>query len=106
MCRQIQTKTLQIPQWYLRYMDVYFDVFDRLGNSDGWVEKEEWVTYYGKCLKSPQERSEKYFKKITYDGRITIDRGVWHLWFIQMNMSDDVNSPGDMFIRMCTEKQD
>ncbi|CAH1793479.1 unnamed protein product [Owenia fusiformis] len=105
MCRQIQTKPLQIPRWYLRLMDVYFDVFDRLGNSDGWVEKEEWVTYFGKYLELPQERSEKYFKKMTYDGRITVDRDFWYLWVIQMNMSDDVNSPGDIFIRMCTEKQ-
>ncbi|CAH1793489.1 unnamed protein product [Owenia fusiformis] len=101
MCRQIKSKTMQVPKWYSDYINLYFDVFDRLGNGDGWIAKEEFMSAYRAFL-IPDDVIEKCFDDMTYGGRMVMDRDFWFLCNIQYSTSTDMNSPGNCLGKMLT----
>ncbi|CAH1793492.1 unnamed protein product [Owenia fusiformis] len=103
MCREIKAKTMKIPYWYGSYLDLYFDVFDSLGNGDGWITKDEFVSAY-RPFKIPDDVIEKCFDDMTYGGRIAMDRDFWNTCCIQFSTSTDINSPGNILGKMLIGK--
>ncbi|CAH1782046.1 unnamed protein product, partial [Owenia fusiformis] len=98
-CKQIKAKTMDTPSWYRAWLDIFFDVTDSLGNADGWIECEEFVSFF-RVRKIPDEVSRKCFNEITFDGRIAMDRDYFNLVILQYSISTDMNSPGNIYARM------
>ncbi|CAH1793488.1 unnamed protein product [Owenia fusiformis] len=105
MCREIKAKTMKIPYWYGSYFDLYFDVIDSLGNGDGLITEDAFVSAY-RPFKIPDDVIEKCFNEMTYGGRIAMDRDYWNLCSIQFLHSTDINSPGNILGKMLTGKYD
>ncbi|CAH1793482.1 unnamed protein product [Owenia fusiformis] len=106
ICTQLKARTMEIPPWYRDWLNLYFDVLDRLGNSDGWVSIEEFKTYFRTVLKFPDDLTEQCYNDITYDGRIAMDRDFWSTMILQYYLSTDMNSAGNIVATMFLGKDE